>query len=396
MAEKMRLGVIGLGQRGSSLIRDLFVKLPDIVVTAVSDVYKDRVDTTCGMIAGAGFPKPFGTTDYREMVDKKYCDMIVIASPWAEHVPMAVYCMEHGMPSGSEVGGAITLDECFKLVETYERTKTPFMFLENCIYGRREMMALNMAEQGVFGQIVHCEGGYRHDLRDEIAEGKERRHYRLREYLTRNCENYPTHELGPMARVLGIGKNNRFTSLVSVSGKSFGLHDYIGRKKADDEQLKDAVFAQGDIFTTVLKCENGATATLVLDTTLPRYYSRNFTVRGTRGLYEEVTDSVFLEDEVSGADHWYWKPQWGNAAKYAEKYEHDVWKEYLKSDMIGGHDGIDYLVYTDFFNAVRDGKPMPIDVYEGAVLMAVTPLSEISAREGREVEFPRFDVNKTK
>lgn len=396
MAEKMRLGVIGLGQRGSSLIRDLFLKLPDIVVTAVSDVYKDRVDTTCDMIADAGFAKPFGTTDYREMVDKKYCDMIVIVSPWAEHVPMAVYCMEHGMPSGSEVGGAITLDECFKLVETYERTKTPFMFLENCIYGRREMMALNMAELGVFGQIVHCEGGYRHDLRDEIAEGKERRHYRLHEYLTRNCENYPTHELGPMARVLGIGKNNRFTSLVSVSGKSFGLHDYIGRKKADDEQLRDAVFAQGDIFTTVLKCENGATATLVLDTTLPRYYSRNFTVRGTRGLYEEVTDSVFLEDDVHGGDHWNWRPNWGNAEKYAAKYEHDVWKDYLKSDMIGGHDGIDYLVYTDFFGAVRDGKPMPIDVYEGAVLMAVTPLSEISAREGREVEFPRFDLNKAK
>ena len=391
MKEKLRIGLIGLGQRGSSLISMLFVKLDSIEITAVCDVYQDRVEDASKIITDAGLKKPFGTLDYREIVDKKLCDAVIIATPWADHVPMAVYCMEHGMPCGSEVGGSETLDECFDLVAAYERTKTPFMFLENCIYGRREMMALNMANMGVFGEVVHCDGGYHHDLRDEIAEGKERRHYRLNEYLTRNCENYPTHELGPIMRVLGIGKTNRFTSLVSVGGKSAGLHDYIGRYKSDDAALKDAVFAQPDIFTTILKCENGATAALTLDTTLPRYYSRGFTVRGTRGMYEEATDSVFLPEDVAAGEHWNWRPQWGNAEKYAEKYEHDVWREYLKTDMIGGHDGIDYLVYTDFFNAVREGTPMPIDVYEAATMMCVAPLSAVSAKEGKEVAFPRFD-----
>ena len=146
------------------------------------------------------------------------------------------------------------------------------------------MMAMNMVKQGLFGEIVHCSGGYCHDLRDEIAFGKEKRHYRLRNYLARNCENYPTHELGPIARVLDINRGNRMVSLSSTASGSAGLHEFILKNKPDDAELRDAEFAQGDIVTTVIKCERGETIVLTLDTTLPRSYDRAFTIRGTAKL----------------------------------------------------------------------------------------------------------------
>ena len=136
------------------------------------------------------------------------------------------------------------------------------MFLENCCFGRRELMVLNMVEQGVLGEVVHCAGGYQHDLRDEIAFGKENRHYRLRNYLSRNCENYPTHDLGPIARILNINHGNRMLTLSSFASKSAGLHEFIMQNKSDDERLKQVHFAQGDIITTMIRCANGETIQL--------------------------------------------------------------------------------------------------------------------------------------
>ena len=169
--------------------------------------------------------------------------------------------------------------------------------LENCCYGRRELLVKNMVDLGLFGEIVHCSGGYLHDLRHEISFGRENRHYRLRNYINRNCENYPTHELGPIARVLDINHGNRMLSLSSFASKAAGLHQYISTDKSDDTELLNTQFAQGDIITTVIKCAGGQTIVLTLDTTLPRYYSRGFTVRGTKGFYEETTDSIFLDSQ---------------------------------------------------------------------------------------------------
>ncbi len=394
--ERLRLGVIGLGARGASLIRDVFNKMKNVTVTAVCDVYEDRNERAKTFITDAGIPAPFCTTDYREVVDKKRVDLVVVATPWASHVEIAVYCMEQGMPCGMEVGGAHSLDDCFSLVSAWERTKTPFMFMENCNYGRRELMLLNMVRQGVFGRVVHCDGGYLHDLRSEIAFGKENRHYRLGEYLTRNCENYPTHELGPIMRILDIGKSNRFVSLTAFAGGAFGLHDYVLRNKPDDKELQNAVFAQSDVFTTFLRCANGETVRLTLDTTLPRYYSRGLTVRGTAGMYEEKNDSIILDGMPEAADEFCWKKHWGNAADFEEKYEHELWREYLKNPEIGGHGGMDYLVYNDYFESVREGRPMPIDVYDAAVMMCISPLSARSAAEGgTTLEIPLFSPHIT-
>ncbi len=388
---KLRLGVIGLGERGAQLVNEVFKSHEAVCVTALCDAYKDRTFDAAKVIVEASGEEPFKTTDYKEILSKDLVDCVVVATSWNKHVEMSVACMEKGIPCACEIGGCETLEECFELVEAYERTKTPFMFMENCCYGRREMMALNMAKLGLFGELVHCSGGYCHDLRHDISYGKEHRHYRLNEYLTRNCENYPTHEIGPIAQVLDINRGNRFVSLTSTASKAVGLHEYIANNKADDTELLNATFAQGDIITTVIKCERGETVTITLDTTLPRYYSRGFTVRGTKGMYEEVTDSVYIDGEVSEEDHAEWKPQWGNADKYARKYDHQLWKKYLKSGVQGSHSGFDYLIYSDFFDCVKNNKPMPIDAYDAAAWMCITPLSEKSIKNGGvPVEIPDF------
>lgn len=389
--EKLKVGVIGLGQRGYSLLRDVFIKHDGIVVSAVCDIYEDRVDKAASLIEEANGKIPFKSLCYEELITKSKVDCIVVCASWDKHVEMVIKCLEAGIPCGCEVGGAESVEECFELVRTYERTKTPFMFMENCCYGRREMMVLNMARQGVLGEIVHCSGGYHHDLRYEVTHGREHRHYRLNEYLTRNCENYPTHEIGPIAQVLDINRGNRFVSLCSTASKSVGMHEYILENKADDKELVNAKFTQADVVTTVIKCERGETIVITLDTSLPRFYSRGFTVQGTKGMYEESTDSVFLECDMGGEEHWDWKPNWGNASKYAEKYEHEMWKKYIEDGVKQGHGGMDYLVYNEFFEHVKSGEPMPIDVYDAATWMCITPLSEMSIKAGGvSVEVPDF------
>ena len=222
---------------------------------------------------------------------------MILCSSWESHIRMATEAMEAGKPVGCEVGGAYSIRECWKLVETYEKTGTPIMLMENCCYGRDENDGIPHGRAGVFGRIVHCAGGYMHDLRQEVAYGKEERHYRLRNYIHRNTENYPTHELGPIAQILGINRGNRMVSLTSMSSRASGLAEYIKREKPDDQELLTTEFHQGDIVTTLIKCANGETITLKLDTTLPRYYSRGFFVQGTKGLFSEENGSIFLEGE---------------------------------------------------------------------------------------------------
>ncbi len=386
--------MIGLGARGTSLVKDMLVKMDDIIITAVCDLYEDRVKEIADVAEQTWGIRPFETLDYKEIVDAEKVDCVLVITSWRSHTEIAKYCMEQGVPIGSEVGGAVTLDECYQLIDTYECTKTPYMFLENCMYGRREMMVANMARQGVLGEIVHCKGAYAHDLRGEVAFGKENRHYRLYEYIHRNCDNYPTHELGPIMRVLGIPEKNRFVSLSSFASKAAGMKAYISKEKVDDAEMKNVEFSQGDIITTVLTCENGETAVITLDTTLPRFYSREFTVRGTKGMYEEATDSVFLDKEEDRKMDFEWKKQWGNAEQYEKEYDAPIWRHVTKEEMDSGHGGIDWFCYQDFFKRVKSKEPMPVDVYTAAILMAITPLSEESIRNGGiPVTVPDFKKN---
>ena len=392
--ENVRVGFIGLGNRGKSLL-DVVLGQNESV-TAVCDLYADRAESAANKVEEKSGKRPAEYTDYKKLLADESVDAVVISCAWEDHIMIAVDAMRAGKAVALEVGGAYSVHQCWELVKTYEETKVPFMFLENCCFGRRELMALNMVELGLFGKIVHCSGGYHHDLREEIAFGRENRHYRLRNYLTRNCENYPTHELGPIAKVLKINNGNRMVSLTSTASKAEGLHDYALRKKPDDEFLCNAQVNQGDVVTTVIKCANGETIVLTLDTTLPRFYSRGFTVRGTRGMYEEATDSVFLDNGEDSKYDWNWRAnKVGNAASYTDEYDHPIWKKYIEEGVQGGHDGMDYLEFKFFFDALRNGKPMPVDVYDAASWMVITALSEVSIANGSApIEIPDFTEGK--
>lgn len=391
----IKIGFIGLGGRGYSLMRYVVVAQGE-QVTAVCDVYEDRTKAGADAVEAEGQKRPAEYLDYRDVIKDENVNTIIIATAWESHVEIALEAMYAGKAVAMEVGGAYELKHCFALVEAYEKTGTPFMFLENCCFGRREMMVLNMVKQGVFGEVVHCAGGYQHDLRDEIAFGRENRHYRLQNYLSRNCENYPTHDLGPIAKVLDINHGNRMLTLTSTSSKAAGLRDFIRENKPEDAFLKDKVFAQGDIVTTVIKCARGETICLTLDTTLPRYYSRNFTVRGTKAMYEETTDSIFLDRKEDKAHDFDWRDNCiGNARQYEEAYDHPVWKRYIEEGVKGGHDGMDWLEFEVFFRNLREDVPMPVDVYDAASWMAITALSEMSvARGGAVVDIPDFTGGK--
>lgn len=383
MAE-FRVGVIGLGCRGSANLKDVLLEREDVVVTALCDLYEDRTFAAADEVFEKCGTRPFITSDYRELCSRGDVDVVCVFSSWENHIPAVICAMDEGKQVCTEVGGASELEDCFELIRAHERTGIHCMMLENCCYGRNELMALRMAREGFFGRVVHCEGGYLHDLRDEIVYGTENRHYRLEHYKNRCCENYPTHELGPIARVLNINRGNRMVRLSSVASRAFGLNDFAAKNENTDPALRSFPFSQGDIVRTEISCENGELISLTLDTTLPRGYSRNFTVRGTRALFSETCDGIFEE----GVHDHFSRDFYGNVKDYRERWEHPIWEKFLRDGVHGGHDGMDTLVFDAYFTALSKGEKPPIDTYDTATWMAVTPLSAMSIEKGGSVEFP--------
>lgn len=399
MHKTVRVAMIGMGERGKQLM-DPLLKMKDVQVVAVCDAYEDRTAAAAETVKKECGSAPFMSQDYKEVLSHGDVDVAVISTSWQYHIAIAIEAMKQGVFAAMEVGGTYDLQECYDLVQAYEQTKTPFFFLENCCYGHRELMCLNMARAGAFGEIVHCDGAYKHDLRKEVSYGKENRHYRLAHYIHHNCENYPTHDLGPIAKILGINRGNRMLRLVSVASKARGLAQYIRDHKPDDAELLNTEFRQGDIVTTVITCENGETITLTLDTTLPRIYSRNFTVHGTKGMYQEDGDYVFLEKDlkvdIAEIDT---DPQkiWKNADEYAKVYDNDLWKHKSAGMIASGHGGMDYLVLRAMLSAARGESYPAIDVYDAASWMCITALSEQSIASGNmPVEIPDFTNGKYK
>jgi hypothetical protein len=275
------------------------------------------------------------------------------------------------------------------MVRTSEATGLPCMMLENCCYGMEEMALLNMVRLGLFGELVHCQGGYQHDLRDEIGNGDVNRHYRQQNFLHRNGELYPTHELGPIAKWLEINRGNRMLSLVSMASKAAGLHAWLAEHRPDHELSRRQV-NQGDVVTTIIKCANGETIVLTHDCTLPRPYSRGQRIQGTRGIWMEDNRSIFIEGS-SPVDPTFWTHRWESDKAYMDKYKHPLWKEYEEYGLRGGHGGMDYLALRAFVESVQERKSPPIDVYDTASWMAITCLTEQSvAMGGMPVPVPDF------
>ncbi|MDD6736231.1 MAG: Gfo/Idh/MocA family oxidoreductase [Clostridiales bacterium] len=392
--KKINVAIVGLGGRGKGNLSCILHSIENIVVTAVCDVFEDRCDEGEKIVVEAGGAAPYKNCDYTKVISRSDVDVVMVFTSWETHIKIAIDAMKAGKAVGMEVGGAASVDECWDLVHTWEETKVPFMMLENCCFGRNELMVRNMVRSGLFGEIVHCHGAYAHDLREEVSTGKERRHYRLNHYLNENCDNYPTHDLGPIAKILDINRGNRMVRLVSMASKAAGLKRYIKDREEIfvNKELIGKDFAQGDIVNTLITCENGETISLTLDTTLPRSYSREFTVRGTRGMYEENTNSVYLDGEPENfitVEHY--QKVINNAKDYEDKYLPESWKKMTQKIKELGHDGMDYFEFCAFFDAIANDKPMPVDVYDAASWMCISALTKESIAKGNiPMEIPDF------
>lgn len=381
----IRVGIVGLGGRGMALIHSMLA-CEECEIVAVCDLYDDRRAAGVARVETRTGKTPRAYEKYEDMLADPAVDAVVIASSWDEHTRMAVAAMRAGKYTAVEVAGAYDLEDCWQLVRTYEETKTPIMLLENCCFDRFELLVTALARAGRLGRVLYCHGAYAHELREEILGGHVARHYRLDNYLRRNCENYPTHELGPIAKLLDINRGNKILTVSSVATKAgVGLSLAAADERSPDKTLAGRDFAQGDIVVTTITCAGGEVITLRLDTTLPRTYSREFTVHGTKGVCVQDADMILLEGALDM--HESFEPSevtekhLHSAAKY-EDYLPDFWRNATEREKSLGHGGMDYFQFKAFFRAIRQGEEMPIDVYDMAAWMAITPLSEQSIAQG--------------
>ena len=384
--ESVRLAVLGLGCRGITQLTVL-LDMPDVEITAVCDFYADRMEKGQALVLEKRGIAPFGSTNPSECIHRDDVDAVIIMTGWETHISLCIEALRAGKRVAMEVGGATCIEECWQLVRASEETGVPVMLLENCCYGETELTILHMIHEGVFGEIVHCAGSYAHDLRDEIGNGDINRHYRQAHFMRRNGELYPTHELGPIANFLNINRGNRMLTLTSMASNARGMHEWLQQHRPDSP-LANAVFNEGDVVTTLIRCANGETILLSHDCTLPRFYSRGGVVRGTKGMWMEDGRAIYLDGitPVSGWDH---RPE--SDEKYMEEYRHPLWKDYREFGVRGNHDGMDYLVLRAFIESVQNQTEPPIDVYDAASWMAITALSEESiAQGGAPVSIPDF------
>ncbi len=391
--EKIKLGFLGLGQRGNGLLSNVLDNFKYVDVVAVCDEYLDRAEDCAGRIRENRGNDPAIYTNHSDLLSDPNVNTVIISASWEAHIPLAIEAMEKGKICGLEVGGGYSVDDCWQLVRTWEATKTPFMFLENCCYGKDELIATYMVRQGKLGEICYAHGSYCHDLRSEICGGVKNRHYRLRNYLIRNCDNYPTHNLGPIAKLLNINRGNRMVKLSSMASKARGLSAFV-QGKEEYGFLQDKHFAQGDVVCTNIQCADGTLISLKLDTSLPRAYSREFMVSGTRGIFS-VPDSVILTDDMEFNHEIDINNYRGNADALYEENLPGIWRNMTKEEIEAGHGGMDTLELKAFFSAALSGEEMPIDVYDAASWMVITCLTEASiANGGMPIDIPDFTNGK--
>ncbi|MEI7980755.1 MAG: Gfo/Idh/MocA family oxidoreductase [Bacteroidota bacterium] len=387
--EKVRIGYVGVGGMGTAHVENL-LKISGAEIVAVCDIVESRVKRAQDMVEKAGFRRPEGYSknefDWQQLCVRTDIDLVYTATPWQWHVPVCIAAMENGKHAATEVPAALTLDECWELVETSEKTGKYCMMMENCNYDKVEMMILNMVKKGLFGELLHAECGYLHDLRavkhDMEGEGVWRRDFSMH----RNGDLYPTHGLGPIMQCMDINRGNYFDYLVSFGTKTRGLHDYAVKKFGPDSAEAREKFTLGDVVTTVIRTMNGETIVITHDTSSPRPYSRGIMVQGTRGLVRKYPEPKIYIEGISQTDD-----KWEPINDYLKKYQHPVWTELETASAGAGHGGMDFIEDYRMINALLKGTEPDMDVYDGVVMSAVTALSEQSiSRQGKPVKFPDF------
>ena len=405
--KKVRVACIGVGVRGVSALRRISM-IPGTEVVAIADLFQDRIDGELKWLRENGKPTPkfakAGPEEYKRICESDSVDVIYNVTPWHMHEPIAVYAMEHGKVVLNEVPGTQTVDGCWNLVETSERTRMPCMMLENCCYGEEELLMLNMAKLGLFGEITHGEAAYIHDQRDllyrfnryhtmdgerdSVKAGKPG--WTLHFYAKHGGNQYPTHGLGPVAMYMDINRGDSFDFLVTMESKQ-ASHPHYSRELFDDWR-RDFDVKIGDMSQTLIRTKLGRSILLQFDTCTPRPYSRINLISGTRGMamgYPEFR--VALENKAGdGKAH-----QFMDAAATAalrKKYAHPMWKvagEVAKK--VGGHGGMDFIMDLRWSYCLQNGIPLDTDVYDLAAWSSIVELTRRSVESGsRPVECPDF------
>ncbi len=387
---ELRVGIIGVGHRGPGAVGRLCT-IENVAITGISDLFEDRVDTQVARLKERGAMAPDryfgGPEQWRHLCESDKNDLVYIATPWLLHTPMAVYAMQCGKHVAIEVPAAMTLDECWQLVETAEATRRHCMMLENCCYGENEMMMLSMCRQGVLGQLVHGEAAYIHDLRSSKLnkEGYVER-WRLKWSVAHTGNPYPTHGLGPICQYMDINRGDRFEYLSSISSAQFGLtlkaRELYGEKSAEVR----TGFKLGDMNTTVVSTYRGRTIMIQHDTTSPRPYSRLNLISGTKGIVADYPLRAALEPKSH---------QWLDEKELEElrnRYRHPLWESRGESARkAGGHGGMDFLMDLRLCHCLQNGLQLDMDVYDAALWSSIVELSERSVKSrGGSVRIPDF------
>ena len=395
----VRIGFIGLGSRGRSAVgRYTFIE--GVEIKALCDLKADAVEKAQTTLTKRGI-KPateyIGENAWKELCQRKDIDLIYICTDWLHHTPMAVYAMEQGKHVAVEVPAATTIDECWQLVNTAEKMQRHCMMLENTCYDFFELNTLNMAQQGMFGEIVHGEGAYIHDLRSSnFNPNGYWNMWRLKFNTEHNGNPYPTHGLGPICQVMNMHRGDKMNYLVSVSSNQFGMTEYAKGKFGEKSDQARQEYKLGDMNTTIIKTEKGRTIMIQHDVTSPRPYSRLHTISGTKGFFQKYpSELIALEPN---AHNFLSKEQIDSLML---QHEHPFIKEIGEfAKKVGGHGGMDFIMDYRLIYCLRNGLPLDQDVYDAAEWSCLVELTERSVNNGgmpvKIPDFTRGDWNKLK
>ena len=390
--ETVRVGLIGVGERGVGFVHH-FCNIEGATVTAICDTDQQVLDRATALVSGYGDPAPalFTGSDhaYRGMLDRNDVDIVVIATPWRWHATMSIEAMESGKHAFVEVPAMTTVEEAWQLVDTAERTQMHCMMLENVCYGRDELMVLNMVRQGVFGELLHGEAAYIHELRWQMMEiDRKTGSWRTPWQTRRNGNLYPTHGLGPVAQYMGINRGDRFDYMSSMSSPALGRAAYARREFPADHPRNRLDYITGDINTSLIKTRMGRTIMVQYDTTTPRPYSRHNLIQGTNGVFAGFPNRIALEH--GGGDSFH---QWDHdMTKWRAGYDHPLWVQMgRRAARQGGHGGMDYLMCWRLVDCLRNGEPLDQSVYDAVAWSVISPISaESVADRGNSREIPDF------
>jgi predicted dehydrogenase len=384
--DSIRFGLIGAGERGRYLLQELLA-CEGVQVKAVADVSEQSLQKAAERVTQAGQPTPAlysGPDAWRRLLEDDL-DLVYIATPWNTHTPYAVAAMEAGKHVGVEVPAAETLEECWQLVETSERTRRHCVMLENCCYDYWETLVKRMVSAGLLGTLTHAECAYIHDLRQTLISDYSEGLWRRQPHLTRTGNLYPTHGLGPVAQILGIGAEDSFDYLISMSSLSAGLTEYRDQNLPPSDPKRAENYLHGDMNTSLIRTRLGRTILLQHSVVSPRPYDRLFLISGTRGTFRDYPPRLYL-DGVS--QHEAWLP----LDDYRAQWEDPLWTNFgEQARKQGGHGGMDFIMNYRLVQLLREGLPPDSDVYDAADWSAPGPLSDLSiACRSAPVDFPNF------